>query len=73
VYHERAGQRARWNGTFSLDSTTPRTSRQISAAGCPFLTASVMSWSPSRTTTLEISPGRPRIRSDIERSRSMVT
>ena len=32
-----------WSGTFSLDSTTPRTSRQISAVGLPFRTASVMS------------------------------
>ncbi len=60
-------------GTDCRDSTTPRTSRQISATGRPFFTASVMTWSPSRTSTRETSPGRPRIRSDMDRSRSTVT
>ncbi|HLI41254.1 MAG TPA: hypothetical protein VKV35_06380 [Streptosporangiaceae bacterium] len=36
-------------------------------------TDSVSCCSPSRTTTLEISPGRPRTRSAMVRSRSTVT
>ncbi|HEY0719460.1 MAG TPA: hypothetical protein VGD68_17735 [Streptosporangiaceae bacterium] len=60
-------------GTGVRDSTTPRTSRQISAAGRPCCTLSVSTWSSSRTTTLVTVPGRPFIRSDIERSRSTTT
>src|SRR5450631_262669 len=61
------------SGTGVRDSTTPRTSRQISAAGWPRLTLRLMTWSPSRTTTPDTSPGRPRIRSEAERLRSMLT
>ena len=43
------------------------------AAGRPFFTARLSTWSPSRTSTLETSPGRPRIRSAMLRSRSTVT
>lgn len=60
-------------GTVCLDSTTPRTERQISVTGWPLRTASVICCSPSRATILEISPGRPRIRSDMVRSRSTDT
>ena len=62
-----------WSGTGCRESTTPRTSRQISATGRPLFTASVMTWSPSLIAILAISPGRPRIRSDIDCLRSTVT
>ena len=60
-------------GTVCRDSTTPRTARQISATALPPRTDSVICWSPSCTAIREISPGRPRIRSDTVRSRSTVT
>src|SRR5262249_11162583 len=54
--------------------TTPRTSRQISAAGGrPGCTVSVSTFSPSRTVIFLTSPGRPRIRSDMVRARSTAT
>src|SRR5215813_4080133 len=56
------------------DRTTPRTSRQISAAGSrPAWTPSDSTWSPSRTVIFETSPGRPCTRSDMVRARSIVT
>src|ERR1700729_3896782 len=61
------------SGTGVRDRTTPRTSRQISVTGWPRCTASDRTWSSRRTTILDTWPGRPFIRSDIERSRSTTT